>query len=92
MYILLEYVTWVLLVAGVVAALLTVGWACVALVQILYRAAGRLWPRSSLAALRLGRPLFDERDNLVPVRISTAQARPGLVPVDRSGIARHRDT
>jgi hypothetical protein len=90
MYILLEYVTWVVLVAGAVAALLAVGWTCVALVQILYRAAGRLLPRSSPAALRFGRSLFNMGDNRVAVKVSTREERPGLVPRDRSVITKHR--
>jgi hypothetical protein len=88
MYILREYVACVILVAGVVAALLAVGWACVALVQILYRAAlqvGRLLPRSSLAAARWGIPLFKNGDNLVAVKVSDREERGGLVLLDRSG-------
>jgi hypothetical protein len=92
MYILLEYVTCVVLAAGAVAALLTVGWACVTLLQVLYRAAGRLLPRPSLAALRLDHSLFNEGDNRVAVKVSAVEVRPGHVPLDRSRVARHRDT
>jgi hypothetical protein len=97
MYILLEYVTCVVLVAcvgAVLSGLLALGWACVALVQILYGIAvqiGRLLPRPSLAALELGRPLFKIGDNLVAVKVSTGEDRAGLVPLDRSGTGIPRD-
>jgi len=81
MYILLEYITCVVLVAGAVATLMAVGWACVTLVQVLCWAAGRLLPRSSLAALRLGRSLFVGGDNRVAVRISASEAQAGRVPL-----------
>jgi len=94
MYILLEYVACVVLVAGAVAVLLVVGWACVALVQILYWVAlqmRRLSPRPSLAALRLGSPLFKDADNLVAVTVSDGDERGGRVPLDRSGTGTSRD-
>ena len=91
MYILLEYVTCVALAAGAVAALLVLGWTCVALVQILHRAAGRLLLPSSLAALSLGRLLFIEGDNRVAVKVSTAEARTGRAPLERSGTGMPRD-
>jgi hypothetical protein len=78
MYTLLESVVCVILVAGAVAALITVGWACVALVQFVYRAApqiGRLLPRPSTALLRLGSPLFNGGDNLVAVRVTDREKR-----------------
>jgi hypothetical protein len=80
MYILLEYVAWVVLAAAAVATFLVVGWACMASIQILYRAAlqiGRLLPRPSLAAQTWGNPLFKNGDNLVAVRVSDREGRSG---------------
>jgi hypothetical protein len=91
MYILLEYVTWVILVASAIAALLAVGWICIALVQILYRAAGRLLARSSVAPLSLGSSVFKAGDKLLAVEISTLEERGGLVPRERFGTGLPRD-
>jgi hypothetical protein len=88
MYILLEYAVCVILVAVAVAAILTVGWACVALVQNLYRAAlkiGRLLPRPSLAALKWDSMLFRNGDSLVAVKVSDREEQGRLTPLDRSG-------
>jgi hypothetical protein len=81
MFILLEYVTCMVLVAGAVAAVLAVGWACVGLVQVLHKGALqiiRLLSRSSLPALGSSAPLFKQGHNLVAVKISTAQKHPRL--------------
>lgn len=94
MYILLEYGTCVVLVAGAVAALLAVGWACVALVQLLYRAAlqiDRLLLRSSPPPLRLGSSLFKDGDTLVAVKVSDREERGGLAPLELSGTGKPRD-
>jgi hypothetical protein len=92
MFILLEYVTCVVLVAAAVAALLAVGWACLALVQVLHKGVlqiGHSLSRSSLPALSLGTPLFKQGDNMVAVKINSAEKQPALVSRHRSIM--HRD-
>jgi len=85
MYTLLEYVTYVVLVAGAMAALFAACMVCVilepgitALVKVLYRTGVQIhhWlPRPSLPALGLGSPLFKDGHGLVAVKVSTAEKR-----------------
>jgi uncharacterized membrane protein YphA (DoxX/SURF4 family) len=86
MYILLEYITCVVLVAGAMTALFAACAGCVLLgsgiinmIKALYRiglSADHRLPRPSAAALSLR--------SLVPVKISIAENRPRLVSRNRS--------
>jgi hypothetical protein len=80
MYIFLEYITYVALVIGALAALFA---ACVAslvlesgietAVRAFCKSGVHLSPRPFLAALKLDTPLFKDGNSLVPVKVHSAE-------------------